>query len=59
FISCTAVRAAEVAAGIEAEIGKPVVASNLATAWACLRLCGDDRARPELGQLMTKSYREG
>ncbi|MBP2448962.1 ectoine utilization protein EutA [Rhizobium leguminosarum] len=59
FISCTAVRAAEVAARIEAETGKPVVTSNLATAWACLRLCGDDRPRPELGQLMTKPYREG
>lgn len=59
FISCTAVRAAEVAARIEAETGKPVVTSNLATAWACLRLCGDDRARPELGQLMTRPYGEG
>ncbi|WHO75616.1 ectoine utilization protein EutA [Rhizobium sp. BT03] len=59
FISCTAVRAAEIAARIEAETGKPVVTSNLATAWACLRLCGDDHARPELGQLMTKPYGEG
>ncbi|MGO6855520.1 ectoine utilization protein EutA [Rhizobium leguminosarum] len=59
FISCTAVRAAQVAARIEAETGKPVITSNLATAWACLRLCGDDQARPELGQLMTKPYREG
>ncbi|OWV80347.1 ectoine utilization protein EutA [Rhizobium sp. N122] len=59
FISCTAVRAAEVAVRIEAETGKPVVTSNLATAWACLRLCGDDRPRPELGQLMAKPYREG
>ncbi|MGR9375404.1 ectoine utilization protein EutA [Rhizobium leguminosarum] len=59
FISCTAVRAAQVAARFEAETGKPVITSNLATAWACLRLCGDDRARPELGQLMTKPYREG
>lgn len=56
FISCTAVRAAGVAAEIEAAIGKPVVASNLATAWACLRLCGDDAARPELGRLMTHAY---
>ncbi|RFB84120.1 ectoine utilization protein EutA [Rhizobium leguminosarum bv. trifolii] len=59
FISCTAVRAAEIAARIEAETGKPVVTSNLATAWACLRLCGDDQARPELGQLMTKPYGKG
>ena len=56
FISCTAVRAAGVAAEIEAAIGKPVVTSNLATAWACLRLCGDEAARPELGRLMTLAY---
>ena len=59
FISCTAVRAAEVAPRIEKTIGKPVVSSNLATAWACLRLCGDATARPELGTLMTKPYLEG
>ncbi|WP_313530936.1 ectoine utilization protein EutA [Shinella sp.] len=56
FISCTAVRAAGVAAEIEAAIGKPVVTSNLATAWACLRLCGDEVPRPELGRLMTLAY---
>lgn len=56
FISCTAVRAAGVAAQIEAAIGKPVVTSNLATAWACLRLCGDEALRPELGRLMTLAY---
>lgn len=53
FISCTAVRAASVAARIEDAIGRPVVTSNLATAWACLRLCGDDEHRPQLGRLMT------
>lgn len=52
FISCTAVRAAGVVAEIEAAIGKPVVSSNYATAWACLRLCGDQEARPRLGRLM-------
>lgn len=52
FISCTAVRAASVIAEIEAALGKPVVSSNLATAWLCLRLCGDEVARPELGRLM-------
>lgn len=56
FISCTAVRAAGVAAEIEAAIGKPVVTSNLATAWACLRLCGDETARPAFGRLMTLPY---
>jgi maleate isomerase len=59
FISCTAVRAAEAVPRIEKALGKPVVSSNLATAWACLRLCGDTDARPELGLLMNKPYAEG
>lgn len=53
FVSCTALRSAGVAAQIEAKIGRPVVTSNLATAWACLRICGDERPRPEWGRLMT------
>ncbi|MEO3997799.1 ectoine utilization protein EutA [Mesorhizobium sp. CAU 1732] len=53
FISCTALRAAHVAAEIEAAIGRPVVTSNQATAWNCMRLCGDETARPEWGRLMT------
>ncbi|CAG4917788.1 ectoine utilization protein EutA [Paraburkholderia gardini] len=53
FISCTAVRAAAVIAKIETSIGKAVVSSNLATAWMCLRLCGDSAARPARGRLMT------
>jgi maleate isomerase len=53
FISCTALRAAGVAVEIEQAIGKPVVTSNLATAWQCLRLCGDQSSRSELGRLMT------
>jgi maleate isomerase len=59
FISCTAVRAAEVVPRIEKALGKPVVSSNLATAWACLRICGDTASRPELGNLLTKPYPEG
>lgn len=53
FVSCTALRAAWVAAAMEEAIGQPVVTSNQATAWACLRLCGDDNARPGDGRLMT------
>ncbi|MHC1549105.1 ectoine utilization protein EutA [Phyllobacterium sp. K27] len=54
FISCTAVRAAIVAAEIEQAIGKPVVTSNLATAWATLRICGEHAPQPERGSLMTQ-----
>lgn len=53
FISCTALRAAGVAAEIEQAIGKPVVTSNLATAWQCLRICDQEASRPGLGRLMT------
>lgn len=56
FISCTAVRAALAAADIEKATGRPLVSSNLASAWACLRLCGDDAPRPELGRVMTLPF---
>lgn len=53
FISCTAVRTALAAERIEAAIGKPVIGSNLATAWNCLRLCGSTTAVPGHGRLLT------
>lgn len=53
IILCTALRAAMVAAQIEAATGRPVVTSNQATAWMCLRICGDDRIMPERGRLFT------
>ncbi|TIL78551.1 MAG: ectoine utilization protein EutA [Mesorhizobium sp.] len=55
FVSCTALRSALAVAGMERAIGRPVVTSNQATAWTCLRLCGDAAPRPEFGRLMTKS----
>lgn len=51
FISCTALRTAEVIEEIEQAIGKPVVTSNQALAWHALRLAGHDRAEPGLGRL--------
>lgn len=38
FLSCSALRASEVAAEIEEQVGKPVVTSNQAMLWNCLRL---------------------
>jgi maleate isomerase len=52
FISCTALRAARIIPAIEQAVGRPVVSSNLATAWQCLALCGETEPRPALGQLM-------
>lgn len=53
FVSCTALRSALAAPEIERAIGRPVVTSNLATSWQCLRLCGVTTPRPALGRLMT------
>jgi maleate isomerase len=55
FVSCTALRGALAVTGMEQAIGRPVVTSNQATAWNCLRLCGDETPRPEFGRLMTLS----
>ena len=44
LLSCTTVRSVEVAAALEEELGRPVVTSNTATAWHCLRTMGlEDR----------------
>ncbi|QOG07035.1 ectoine utilization protein EutA [Aureimonas sp. OT7] len=52
FISCTAVRAAGVIDDIEARIGRPVVTSNQASAWAALNHCGLTAGARAAGRLM-------
>ena len=51
FISCTSIRLLDAIGEIEAEIGLPVISSNHAMAWHCLRLAGIDDKMPELGRL--------
>jgi len=51
FVSCTSLRLAQVAAEVEAELGKPVTSSNHAMAWHALRLAGIDDAQPGYGRL--------
>ncbi len=51
FVSCTSVRLAEAARGIEAEIGLPVTSSNHAMAWHALRLAGVGDTLPQWGKL--------
>lgn len=46
FISCTALPAIGVISEIEKSIGKPVVTSNQASAWAMLRLAGFENYKP-------------
>lgn len=54
FVSCTSVRAASVAAAIEDRIGIPVITSNQATAWACLRICAEQARGGQHGLLISK-----
>jgi maleate isomerase len=53
FISCTALRCSPVIQRIEDKIGKPVVTSNQALAWDCLRLGGYTKPVKGYGRLMT------
>ncbi len=52
FISCTALRVSPVIGRLEAALGKPVVSSNQALAWDCLRLAGCDTPVPGFGRLL-------
>ncbi|SLN58132.1 Arylmalonate decarboxylase [Roseovarius albus] len=52
FISCTAIRAAEVAARIEQALGKPVVTANQAMFWQSLRAAGCDAKVQGFGTLL-------
>ena len=54
FVSCTSLRVAEIAAEVEAASGKPLLSSNLAMAWHCLRLAGVEDAVPGLGTLFER-----
>jgi len=51
FVSCTSVRLAEAARGIEAETGVPITSSNHAMAWHALRLAGVTDVMPQWGRL--------
>lgn len=51
FLSCTNLRAGELIDELEALLGKPVVTSNQATFWSCMRAIGMEMPRPGLGAL--------
>ena len=53
FLSCTNTTMIEVIDKLERELKKPVVTSNQATLWACLRRLGLGRAIPGLGKLFS------
>lgn len=52
FISCTALRAAELASTLEEDLGRPVVTSNQALIWHVLRLAGCDKRVAGYGRLL-------
>lgn len=52
FLSCTALRSAELIAPLERQLGRPVVTSNQAMVWDALRACGASDGNLNWGQLM-------
>lgn len=51
FLSCTNTRMIEAVADLERDLDKPVINSNQATLWACLKKLGVAHTDPELGRL--------
>ena len=51
FICCGALRTLDIVAALEADVGKPVVVSNQAMMWDCLRLVGIEDVVPGYGRL--------
>jgi len=51
FLSCTNTRMIEAIADLERDLDKPVINSNQATLWACLKKLGLAHREPKLGRL--------
>lgn len=51
FISCTNLRALGILKDTETKLNKPVISSNLALGWHCLRLAGVNEILPQFGRL--------
>ena len=52
FLSCTALRTAELIAPLERQLGRPVLTSNQVMVWHALRVAGLGEGDPVWGQLM-------
>ena len=57
FISCTNLRTIDVLARLEAELNVPVISSNLATCWGCLRAVGHHDPIDRYGRLLSERHR--
>lgn len=53
-VSCTTVRSADVAQELEQELGRPVVTSNTAAAWHCMRKMGIPDRVSGFGRLLSQ-----
>jgi len=53
FLSCTAIRVFDVIADLERDLGAPVLTSNQAMIWWCLREAGLQDRIPALGRLLS------
>jgi maleate isomerase len=51
FLSCTNTRMIEAIDALEKDLAKPVINSNQATIWACLKRLGIEHSDPQLGRL--------
>jgi maleate isomerase len=51
LLSCTNIRSPEVVEELERRLARPVITSNQATLWYCLRACGLSDVIPGLGRL--------
>lgn len=57
FLSCSGIRSLEVVEKIEQQTGKPVITSNQANFWSCLRRAGIDDALQGFGQIFSHAGR--
>jgi maleate cis-trans isomerase len=55
FLSCTNTRMIEAIDDLERDLGKPVISSNQATLWACLKRFGIAHQDKRLGRLFTQN----
>jgi len=54
FLSCTAIRVAEIIAPLERDLGAPVITSNQAMVWHCLREAGLPDVQSDFGSLFSQ-----
>jgi maleate cis-trans isomerase len=55
FLSCTNTRMIEAISNLEQDLGKPVISSNQATLWACLKKRGIAHTNKVMGRLFQQS----